>query len=370
MIRQRQTRPSGVRARFHIELDPRGFLVLSAMCAVALMFLRPILGLAATPPYPQSKVITSMSWDLSTVTSLRKASGSDIWAMTWGADGNLYGAWGDGGGFDGTQDSKATGRTSLGIAVITGTPAVGNPASYTGKNVWGQAPSFAESQATFGGKVSELFSVDGVLYGEGALWTTANCACSDPTSKSGSNPNDHTLIWSSDLGKTWTIAPWKSSGGLGSFLQFGENYRGAFDPTHLYFYYLRDVNADPSHSYLRRMLKSLVTADPATPGHFEYFTGTDSNGAPLWTTTEGNAHPVFTDTNSPAGAGTYIGVVYDAPLGRYLAIASHGDGTGQVGIFEGLNPWGPWATVAYYDDWGNSTRPRAPVMACSFQRNG
>jgi hypothetical protein len=366
MNRQRQTRRSLVCARFHTGPDPRGVRVLVALCALALLFLRPILGLAATPPYPQSKVITSLSWDLSTVTGLRKASGSDIWAMTWGADGNLYGAWGDGGGFDGTQDSKATGRTSLGIAVITGTPAVGNPASYTGKNVWGQAPKFAESQATFGGKVSELFTVDGVIYGEGALWTTANCACSDPTSKSGSNQNDHTLIWSSDLGKNWTVAPWKSSGGLGSFLQFGENYQGAFDPTHLYFYYVRDVNADPSHSYLRRMLKSLVTADPATPGHFEYFTGTDSNGTALWTTTEGNAHPVFTDTNSPAGAGTSMGAVYDAPLGRYVVIAGHGDGTGQVGIFEGPNPWGPWATVAYYDDWGQFNESAGPGNGMQF----
>src|SRR3954470_2725984 len=48
----------------------------------------------AAPPYPQSKVITGVSWDLSTVKSLRKAAGSDIWPTAWAADGNLYGAWG------------------------------------------------------------------------------------------------------------------------------------------------------------------------------------------------------------------------------------------------------------------------------------
>src|SRR5882757_4828558 len=54
---------------------------------------------AASAPYPASQIITSMTWDCSTVTGLRKASGSDIWPLTWASDGNLYGAWGDGGGF-------------------------------------------------------------------------------------------------------------------------------------------------------------------------------------------------------------------------------------------------------------------------------
>jgi len=322
--------------------------------------------IASTPPYPNSKVITGITWDLSTVTSMRKAAGSDIWAMTWGSDGNLYGAWGDGGGFDGTQVSKATGRASLGFARITGTPVAGNSGSYTGKNVWGQAPNFAENQATFGGKVSDLFSVNGVLYAQGGFWTSANCGCSDPTIKSGSNPADNSLAWSADLGKTWTLAPWKAPKRFGATIQFGQNYKGAFDPSHLYFYYLRDANTDPSHAYLRRMLVSVVTADPSTPGHYEYFTGTDSNGAPIWSTTEANARPVFTDPNTPAGAGTYVGAVWNAPLGRYIAIEGHGDGTGQVGIFESQKPWGPWATVAYYDDWGGFNETAGPGNGMQF----
>src|SRR4051812_25192334 len=139
--------------------------------------------LAATSaaPYPRSKVITGVSWDLSTVTSLRKAPGSDIWLTTWGADGNLYGAWGDGGGFNGSQSSTAAGRASLGIAKINGRPSVGNTSSFTGQNIWGQAPAHAQYQANFGGKLDTLFSVDGVLYGQGNIWTEDNCGCSDPT---------------------------------------------------------------------------------------------------------------------------------------------------------------------------------------------
>src|SRR5579871_4215405 len=115
---------------------------------------------ATTPPYPRSTVITGVSWDLSAVPSLRKAVGSDIWPTAWAADGNLYGAWGDGGGFDDSQSSALASRASLGFALIDGVPQAGDPASFGGVNLWGQAPAYAQYQATFGGKVSEMFSVD------------------------------------------------------------------------------------------------------------------------------------------------------------------------------------------------------------------
>src|SRR3954451_6148213 len=106
-------------------------------------------GATAAPPYPQSKVITGVSWDLSTVKSLRKAAGSDLWPSAWAADGNLYGAWGDGGGFGGSESGSGAARTSLGFALISGTPAAGNTSSYAGRNIWGQAPEYAKYQAAF-----------------------------------------------------------------------------------------------------------------------------------------------------------------------------------------------------------------------------
>src|SRR5471030_1243997 len=50
-------------------------------------------------PYPRSRLIEAVSWDFSTIESHRKALGSDLWPCAWAADGNLYCAWGDGGGF-------------------------------------------------------------------------------------------------------------------------------------------------------------------------------------------------------------------------------------------------------------------------------
>jgi hypothetical protein len=49
--------------------------------------------------YPRSPVIERVLWQKHAIR--RAASGSDLWAMTWADDDNLYASWGDGGGFGG-----------------------------------------------------------------------------------------------------------------------------------------------------------------------------------------------------------------------------------------------------------------------------
>ncbi|HZO23389.1 MAG TPA: DUF4185 domain-containing protein [Steroidobacteraceae bacterium] len=298
-------------------------------------------------PYPHSRYITGVSWDFSTVGSQRRAHGSDLWPCTWAADSNLYCAWGDGGGFDGDNDN--IGRVSLGFARIEGVPTVEDPGSFSGKNVWGDAPRYAENQATVGGKVWTMISVDGTLYAYGHLWTAANSA--DPVHKGSEGPLS-TLLWSSDLGKSWQLAPW-SSPQLGSFLNFGQNNAGAPD-SFVYIYYSRPH--DSADVFLKRVPASKLREDPTSSGAYEYLTGTRWRGRPRrWSTKESDARPIFSD---PKGAD--LTVIYDAPLGRYLATVAHNPGgqletasAGQVGLFEAPEPWGPWSTVGYYDHWGD-----------------
>ena len=71
----------------------------------------------STPPYPPSAIIKAISWAPAS-TIIRQADGSDNWPITWGADNNLYTAYGDGWGFD----PKIPDKLSLGFAVITGSP--------------------------------------------------------------------------------------------------------------------------------------------------------------------------------------------------------------------------------------------------------
>ena len=80
------------------------------------------------PPYPPSPIIHNVTFDFSSLT--RGAPGSDEWPITWAEDDNLYTAWGDGGGFSGTNSD---GRVSFGVARIKGT---GD--NWDGLNIWGR----------------------------------------------------------------------------------------------------------------------------------------------------------------------------------------------------------------------------------------
>src|SRR2546429_251364 len=68
-------------------------------------------------PYPPSPVIARIVWHWDTRRSA--APGSDLWPVTWAADGSLYAAFGDGGGFNGTDQD---GRVACGFARLDGTP--------------------------------------------------------------------------------------------------------------------------------------------------------------------------------------------------------------------------------------------------------
>jgi hypothetical protein len=171
---------------------------------------------AAEPPYPQSSVIERIELDFKT--HKRQAEGSDNWPTTWADDGHLYAAWGDGGGFGGTNNK---GRVSLGVARIEG-----DADHYDGKNVWGGIRP--EAPAQFTGKSYGILSVDGVLY----LWVAQQ-------------PNPHLsecqIAQSKDHGKTWTLADWSFRYAddltIPTFLNFGRDYAGARDD-YVYSYFI------------------------------------------------------------------------------------------------------------------------------------
>ena len=106
----------------------------------------------AEPPYPPSPVIAGISLDWST--HRRSAQGSDNWQLAWADDDHQYGAWGDGGGFGGTNSD---GRASLGFGRVEG-----DWDNYRGLNAWGGKD--AENPVQFRGKSWGTISVGGVLY--------------------------------------------------------------------------------------------------------------------------------------------------------------------------------------------------------------
>ncbi|MCP4422283.1 MAG: SseB family protein, partial [Chloroflexi bacterium] len=58
--------------------------------------------------------------------------------------------------------------------------------------------------------------------------------------------------------------------------------------------------------------------------------------------------PVFTD---PTNGRPAASVSFNPGLNRYIMTVPHG-GVGKLGVFDAPEPWGPWTTIAYYDNWG------------------
>jgi hypothetical protein len=304
-------------------------------------------GAHPAPPYPYSRALR-VNWDFSTLYAQRKAHGSDLWPCAWAADDDLYCAWGDGGGFDGDDDQ--IGRVSLGFARIEGVPVRDDPGAIRGKNIWG-LPPYAETQASFGGKVGSIVAFNGTLYASGGFWTTANV--SNPIHKGGRGPLS-SLAWSTDSARSWQIAPWSSTSPLGSFIDRGQDSMSD-QSEHVYLYYLRDH--DEQHVFLERLRPGLLSADPNVTAKFEYFAGTAwLSRRPRWSTDEKRAVAVFADRNHVEGPSA----VYDAPLRCYLLTLGHyvsgndeDSSAGQVGLFSAPTPWGPWSTLGYYENWGD-----------------
>lgn len=292
-------------------------------------------------PYGPSPVIKDVAWHFKHLIRLANTpgkGGSDIWPTTWGPDGSIYTSWGDGGGFRGASDN--TGRVSLGFGRI-----IGSPPRVKGVDVWGYYPKYAKHPATFCGKSDSILSVDGILYAWVGSWYNpsrldfVHCA-QNPS------PPQYRLAWSRDLGATWTLSRWKVEeppGRMklsGSFLNFGENYAGARDR---YVYEYTTIAKGGYRTYLFRILPANLEKDPRTPGVYQYYAGP----GPAWSADRAKARPVFVDPNDRH----ITHVVYDPGLRRYIA-SVQGRSVGQTGLFDAPQPWGPWTTIAYYQNWG------------------
>ena len=286
--------------------------------------------LAQEAPYPQSRIITAVTWHWEALQ--QAAFGSDLWPVTWGPDDNLYLAWGDGGGFGG---SDSDGRVSMGFARIEG-----SPEHFQGFNVnGGKNP---EHPASFPkkGKTGAL------LFDQGILYTSINL-------QDGKWPDvNHVLAWSTDKGARWTQCDWlfpKGEGNFqaGRFLNFGKD--GAGTPADLAGYvYLYGGRQTSQHGgskslYLARAPREKIRQRDA----FEFFSGIDARGHSAWNRDFTLARPIFTDTNGAAAGG----MIFDPGLGIFLLTCFH-SGPGQLGVFEARQPWGPWSTAGYYENWG------------------
>src|SRR5262249_14759415 len=128
------------------------------------------------------------------------------------------------------------------------------------------------------------------------------------------------------------------------FLNFGKGYTGL--PGWLAGYvYLSGPKQEsaPKSIYLSRAPRDQVRERTS----YEFFIGSESDHKAKWTSDFAQAQPVFYDTNGVTPAS----VTYNPAIQRFLLTTYH-RGPGQLGVFEAPRPWGPWTTVAYYENWG------------------
>ncbi len=294
---------------------------------------------AASPaPYPRSPVIRSIQWAPPS-TIVRKASGSDNWPLTWGDDDALYTAYGDGWGFEPRVEEKL----SMGFAKISG-----GPTDFLGVNIRSSTGE-TRGQGAAGKKASGMLMADGTLY----LWAR--------------NADNSQLAWSTDRARTWTWSDWRwqTSFGCPTFVNIGRNYTGARDR----YVYTISPDSDSAYEPADRLVLARVPQDRIRDrGAYEFFQASNATGEPAWTEALEQRGAVFEYT----GHCYRCGLTFDAGLNRYLLcmVLPHSDHPqgprfqGGFGIYDAPEPWGPWTTVFYTEDWDVG-----PGETCSVPAN-
>ena len=279
----------------------------------------------ASPPYPPSATIAGIEWAAAN-TIVRRARGSDNWPLAWADDDALYGAYGDGQGFEPFVERKL----SLGLARITG-----GPHDFTGVNL--RAPTIERfGDGAAGPKASGMLAVNGVLY----LWIR--------------NVTNSQLAWSADHGRTWRWAEWRFTDSFGAptFLQFGRDYAGARDA----FVYVYSADAATAYDPADAMVLARVPATRITDrGAYEFFRGLDAAGQPSWHASVTERRPVFVHPRRSYRSG----ISYHAALKRYVWCQVLPESTdargprfqGGFGVYDAPEPWGPWTTAFFAETW-------------------
>ncbi len=224
-------------------------------------------------PYPQSLVLKGITWEKET--HRHAAPGSDNWPTTWANDGYLYTAWGDGGGFGGTN---MDGRVSLGVARIDG---AWN--SYKPLNIWGGNNALYPAQFT--GKSYGLLAVDNVIYM--ALF-----------SQEGVKPYKvGQIAYSKDRGATFKVGVTfdepDAAFAVTTFLNFGQNYRESRD-NYVYLYAGQPINncidrCIGNNYYLARVHKKKIL----NRNQYKFFAGLDKASVPAGQKESNNAPRFF-----------------------------------------------------------------------------
>lgn len=307
-------------------------------------FLQPIVAATqqSSAPYPPSE-LGRIRW--ASPDSIRRfAPGSDNWPITWMDNDQQLTAYGDGWGFKPRSKSKL----SLGFARIEGTAS-----DFQGFPV--RSPTGEQAgQGKDGVKASGLLMVEGVVY------------------MLARNAGNSQLAWSVDRGNTWQWSDWKfqSSFGCPSFVNFGRNYEGARDD----FVYVVSPDSESAYRPADQMVMARVPRKQIKRKEaYQFFSGW-KNQQPTWSANVVDRAAIF----KHPGRCYRGGMTYNPGLKRYLWCqvmpeSQHEQGPrfqGGFGVYDAPQPWGPWTTVFFDEDWDVGPGESSRLPTKWFSSNG
>ena len=284
---------------------------------------------------PESKAFSTVAEE-SFSTYQMKGNG-DLWPSCWADDDNLYTANGDGKGFGTVYSDILVSRITGTPRALTGTTLNTNVGTNYSGSVYTRKPT---GMLCSGGAIYMAFqnlnestfddapaasiakSVD-----DGVTWTWDATAPMFGTPNNAASPKAY---------KFTTIF----------FLDYGKDSANAMDG------YVYAYGLDNNWRSQESMSLGRVPADKVQKrAAWEFYSGTDENGSPTWTSDITEKVPVLTDTRLlyPVMFGPDCppyqqviaqgGVTYDAPLQKYI-FSSWSCSTHE--FYEASQPWGPW----------------------------
>ena len=338
-----------------VALDLRGRILSTRSLDVTTAAASP-LGDAAVCP---SAFFSDMTWNWST--GANQQNGSDLWPSTWGADGNIYTFFGDGGGFFGGDQ---LGRSSFGVAEITASaPAIDTAPVLTPDTFFNIYGGYNTSHpSTINGKVNDILAVGNDFYALGGTYQ----AGIDAGGPSGA-PDHYEIIYSRGNPYSWqsNYSNWffcDDFSGAASLcpVAFVNSGMGNQSPLDKYVYLMAVSDGNffgdgglCSCTYMMRVPREKLLVKEA----YEVFVGTDLWGNPQWNSVWTTAQPIFED-KGPRPMHLKK-MVYNARLKRFISLAQ-GNRVNEASFYDSPTPWGPFTVIGYYPSnldhtggWGN-----------------
>lgn len=287
--------------------------------------------LTAQAPYPSSTYITGIQFAPAS-NIIRMGKGGDNWPITWAADGHLYTTYGDGWGFE----PKVPEKLGLGFSRVEG-----DPPDLQGINI--RSTGENKGSGRHGKKGTGILALDQTLY----LWLM----------HADEQGGQSQLAWSEDGLRSLEYSPWKfEQFGICSMINFGRNYEDARDQ-YVYVVSHDGPRADtPADGFvLMRVSKKKLKKRNA----YRFYAGQNAKGKVKWTKKMEERVSVF----EHPGHCQRSSISYNAGLKRYLwwqqipnfqhPDKDFGDTRfeGGFGLYEAPEPWGPWRTVYYTEQW-------------------